>query len=153
MAEALRPNFNAAKPRLRRFRLTLSNRDPITRPQPLAQIAVASALADLIFDDAQDAPQQEMRGVDPRGPTRHRLAASPELGDRVAFGPQQAQPISIAVRASCGVFLRHGCRAICPLALIWPTRRAAFLFRRHTWRVRLRCRCRRSSPRGSSRPG
>src|SRR5262245_15865698 len=69
---------------------------------------MAGALADLIFDDAQDAPQQEMRGVDPRGSARHRLAASPELGDRVAFRPQQAQPIGIAVRASRGVVLRHG---------------------------------------------
>src|SRR5262249_52036860 len=67
---------NAVKPRLRRLRLEVSDRDPITRPQPLAQIAVAGALADLIFDNAQDAPQQEVRGVDPRGPTRHRLAAS-----------------------------------------------------------------------------
>src|SRR5262245_27824446 len=113
MAEALRPNFNAAKPRLRRFRLQVSDRDPITRPQPLAQIAVASALADLIFDDAQDAPQQEMRGVDPRGRARHRLAASPELGDRVALRPQQAQPIGIVARASCGVVaMRHALESL-----------------------------------------
>src|SRR5262245_49673575 len=107
---------NAAKLRLRRLRLQVSDRDPISRPKPLSQIAVAGALADLIFDDAQDAPQQEMRGVDPRGPTRHRLAASPELGDRVAFRPQQAQPIGIAVRASCGVVVCHGWQscASCP---------------------------------------
>src|SRR5262245_22774940 len=99
---------NAAKRRPRRLRLQVSDRDPISRRQPLAQIAMAGALADLIFDDAQDAPQQEMRGVDPRGSARHRLAASPELGDRVAFRPQQPQPIGIAVRASRGVVMRHG---------------------------------------------
>src|SRR5262245_25998719 len=64
---------NAAKRRPGRLRLQVSDRDPITHPQPLAQIAVAGALADLIFDDAQDAPQQEMRRVDLRGPARHRL--------------------------------------------------------------------------------
>src|SRR3954452_6358531 len=38
--------------------------DPVAGPQALAQITVAGALADLIFHDAEDAPQQTMGSLD-----------------------------------------------------------------------------------------
>jgi hypothetical protein len=62
--------------------------------------------------------------------------------------PDRRHPRLEVTRASREAFIQQE-----PWALTRPARRAASLFRRHTWRAPPRCRCRRSSPRGSFRPG
>src|SRR3954465_387808 len=55
---------HAAELWLRRLGFQVSDGDPVAGPQALAQVTVAGALADLIFHDAEDAPQQAMGSLD-----------------------------------------------------------------------------------------
>src|SRR5215218_5028279 len=55
---------DAAELRLRPLGFQISDGDPVAGPQALAQVTVAGALADLIFHDAEDAPQQTMGSLD-----------------------------------------------------------------------------------------
>src|SRR6478735_1052184 len=55
---------HAAELWLRPLGFQVSDGDPVAGPQALAQVTVAGALADLIFHDAEDAPQQTMGSLD-----------------------------------------------------------------------------------------
>src|SRR3954468_21313569 len=55
---------HAAELGLRPLGFQISDGDPVGGPQPLAQVTVAGALADLILHDADDAPQQPMGSLD-----------------------------------------------------------------------------------------
>jgi hypothetical protein len=64
-----------------------SDSDPIALPEPIPQIAVSGPMADLILNDTQNPPEDQVLGFQRGAASRHRLAIAPKLPDGIAALP------------------------------------------------------------------
>jgi len=72
--------------RRRSFRLQKPHGDPIAISKSIAQICVPGIAIDLVFNNTENTPQDQMSVVGRRA-TRDRFAEAPEFGNGIAIPP------------------------------------------------------------------
>jgi hypothetical protein len=68
-----------------------SDSDPIAVPKPIPQISMPRAVADLVFHDAQNPPEQQVFVFERRPASRDRLSISPKFPNRITALPNPVE--------------------------------------------------------------
>jgi hypothetical protein len=90
IADCRRPSAELRFFHRRQYRKALfqkSDGDPVAIPKPISQIGMARPGPHLIFDNAQDTPENQVIVASRRSASRNRIGVSPKLRDGIALAP------------------------------------------------------------------
>jgi hypothetical protein len=82
--------------------------DPIAVPEPIPKISMPGAMADLVFDDAQNSPEYQVFGFQRRSASRDRFSISPKFPNRVAALPNPVEINDRCVHPVLSNSILHG---------------------------------------------